>query len=331
MDQERQKQLEKTIQQEHGLIDAIFSEMEKVIVGQRYLLERILVGLLANGHVLIEGVPGLAKTLAVRTFASIIQANFQRIQFTPDMLPSDLTGSPIYVQQTASFIIKKGPVFTNLLLADEINRASAKVQSALLEVMEERQVTIGETSFSLEEPFMVLATQNPIEHDGTYALPESQLDRFMLKVKISYPKRIDEHKILREMAVTKKTFDVKKIIDPAHILKIRELINEIYIDEKVENYILNLIEATRSPEQFKITDLKEMVEFGASPRATINLALASKSYAFLQGRGYVTPSDIKTIAPDVLSHRIIHSYRAQAQGLTNEDIVQKILDYLPMP
>ncbi len=331
MSQQSLADLENIILKEHDIINAIFAEMEKVIVGQRYLIERILVGLIANGHILIEGVPGLAKTLAVRTFSSVIQANFNRIQFTPDMLPADLTGTPVYVQQTGTFTTRKGPIFTNILLADEINRAPAKVQSALLEVMEERQVTIAETSYALEEPFMVLATQNPIEHDGTYSLPESQLDRFMLKVNITYPERSQEHKILRDMAVTQKSCTVKKIIHPEHILKIRALVDDIHIDEKVENYILDVIEATRNPEKFKIADLKGLIEYGASPRATLNLALAAKAHAFLAGRAYVTPQDVKAVAKDVLNHRIIHSYRAEADGLKNEDLMQKILDYLAVP
>ncbi len=324
-------ELEETIREEHKIIGTIFEEIEKIIIGQRYLLERILIGLIANGHILIEGVPGLAKTLAVRTFSSIIQAKFQRIQFTPDMLPADLTGAPIYIAQTSTFTTRKGPIFTNFLLADEINRAPAKVQSALLEVMGERQVTIAETTYTIEEPFMVLATQNPIEHDGTYSLPESQLDRFMLKVRISYPKREEEHQILKNMATTNQSYHVKKIINPEHILKMRQLVDNIEVQEKIEDYILNIVEATRNPEKYHIAQLKGLIEFGASPRATLNLALASKAHAFLCGRSYVHPQDIKATAQDVLSHRIIRSFHADSERLTNEDLVQKILDYLPIP
>lgn len=325
------KDLEAVILREHDLINAIFAEMDKVIVGQRALVERILLGLISGGHVLIEGVPGLAKTLAVRTFSSVIQAQFQRVQFTPDMLPADLTGAPVYMAQTGTFVVRKGPIFTNILLADEINRAPAKVQSALLEVMEERQVTIAETTYPLDEPFMVLATQNPIEQDGTYALPESQLDRFMLKVNITYPQREEERRILREMAVTQKTTEVARIIHPDHIVKIRGMVDDIHLSGNMEDYLLNIVEATRNPEPFRIPDITGLVEYGASPRATLNLALAAKAQAFLAGRAYVTPADIQAVAGDVLNHRLIRSYRADAQGLTNAEIVQKILDYLDVP
>lgn len=323
--------LEETIQKEHHILHSIFTEMEKVVVGQQYLLERIVIGLIANGHVLIEGVPGLAKTLAARTFASLIQAKFQRIQFTPDMLPADLIGTPVYIAQTGTFTTKKGPVFTNFLLADEINRAPAKVQSALLEVMEEKQVTIGETTYKLDEPFMVLATQNPIEHDGTYSLPESQLDRFMLKVQITYPVRNDEHQILKNMATTSRSHAIQPIMTPAHVLNIRKLVDEIYLEEKIEHYLLDIIEATRQPEKFQMENLKGLIEYGASPRATLNLALAAKANAFLRGRSYVTPQDIQDMAKNVLSHRIIRTYRADAEGYKSEDLVQKILDYIPIP
>lgn len=326
MNPRQNAELEQVISEEQVLIRSILTEMEKVIIGQRHLLERIILALLSNGHVLIEGIPGLGKTLAVKTFSAIIQAKFQRVQFTPDMLPSDLTGSPVYIQQTGSFSVHKGPVFTNILLADEINRAPAKVQSALLEVMEERQVTIGQTSYSLEEPFMVLATQNPIEQDGTYDLPESQLDRFLLKVAISYPSRADEQKILRARPVSQKELPVERIVNPAHILKIRKLIDDIYIDGKLEGYILNIIEATRYPGKFNIPELEDVVEYGVSPRATQNLMLASKTQAFLNGRGYVTPQDVKGVGKDVLSHRIILNNRADSLGLSREDVIQKILD-----
>lgn len=327
----KQQELDNAIRQEQALIASILTEMEKVIIGQRHLLERIILALLSNGHVLIEGIPGLGKTLAVKTFSAIIQAKFQRVQFTPDMLPSDLTGSPVYIQQTGSFTVHKGPVFTNILLADEINRAPAKVQSALLEVMEERQVTIGQTTYALEEPFMVLATQNPIEQDGTYDLPESQLDRFLLKVDISYPSRMDELKILRARPVSQKELPVERIVNPAHILKIRKFIDDIYMDEKLEGYILNIIEATRYPGKFNIPDLEEIVEYGVSPRATQNLMLASKTQAFLNGRAYVTPQDIKGVGKDILSHRIILNNRADTLGIRREDAILKILDHLPLP
>lgn len=326
MNPRQNAELEQVISEEQALIRSILTEMEKVIIGQRHLLERIILALLSNGHVLIEGIPGLGKTLAVKTFSAIIQAKFQRVQFTPDMLPSDLTGSPVYIQQTGSFTVHKGPVFTNILLADEINRAPAKVQSALLEVMEERQVTIGQTSYALEEPFMVLATQNPIEQDGTYDLPESQLDRFLLKVAIGYPSRADEQKILRARPVSQKELPVERIVNPAHILKIRKLIDDIYIDGKMEGYILNIIEATRYPGKFNIPELEDVVEYGVSPRATQNLMLASKTQAFVNGRGYVTPQDVKGVAKDVLSHRIILNNRADSLGLNREDVIQKILD-----
>ncbi|MCA9394180.1 MAG: MoxR family ATPase [Candidatus Omnitrophica bacterium] len=331
MDVREQDQLTETILKEHSIIESIFSEMEKVIVGQKYLLERILIGLLANGHILIEGVPGLAKTLTVSTFSSIIHTKFQRIQFTPDMLPADLTGAPVYIQQTGTFETKKGPIFTNILLTDEINRASAKVQSALLEVMEERQVTIGETTYRLEDPFMVLATQNSIEQDGTHDLPESQLDRFMLKVNITYPNRAEELRIMRNHGMTQKNIAVKSIIDPQHILGLRKIIDGIIIEEKVENYILDIVEATRDPERFKLAELKEMIKFGGSPRATINLLLASKAHAFLKGRSYVTSEDVKAIGVDVLQHRIILSHQAETRGLDAIGCVRKILNHIPMP
>lgn len=324
-------ELTEVILKEHAIIEAIFTEMEKVIVGQKYLIERILIGLLANGHILIEGVPGLAKTLTVSTFSSIIHTQFQRIQFTPDMLPADLTGAPVYIQQTGQFETKKGPIFTNILLTDEINRASAKVQSALLEVMEERQVTIGETTYPLEDPFMVLATQNSIEQDGTHDLPESQLDRFMLKVNISYPNRQEEQTIMRNHGMTQKSISVNGVIDPEHILRLRKIVDQIHIEEKVENYILDIVEATRNPENFQLADLKEMIKFGASPRATIALLLASKAHAFLQGRSYVTSQDVKAIGTDVLQHRIIISHQAETQGMDAMACMQKILSHINMP
>ncbi|MDP8212604.1 MAG: MoxR family ATPase [Candidatus Zapsychrus exili] len=319
------------VKKESAFIEALFMEMQKVIVGQKYLLERLMVGLLANGHVLIEGVPGLAKTTAVKTLASAIQTGFQRIQFTPDMLPADLTGTLIYDQSSGKFNIKKGPIFSNMILADEINRAPAKVQSALLEAMQERQVTIGEETLKLEDPFLVMATQNPIEQEGTYPLPEAQVDRFMLKVRITYPTKEEELKILRRMSNTSNDLTVNQVINPEDILKARGVVNEVYMDEKIENYIVDLVEATRSPEKYKLEDLSGLIQNGASPRATINLALAAKAYAFIQGRGYVTPQDVKTIGLDVLRHRIIVSYEAEAEEKTSEDIIQRIFDEVQVP
>ena len=319
------------VKKEGAFVDALLREAEKVIVGQRYLLERLLVGLLANGHVLIEGVPGLAKTTAVKTISAIIQTKFQRLQFTPDMLPADLTGTLIYDQRSGNFNIKKGPIFANIILADEINRAPAKVQSALLEAMQERQVTIGEQTLYLDDPFLVLATQNPIEQEGTYPLPEAQVDRFMLKLKIGYPSKEEELQILRRMSYTQNKISVNKIISPEEILAARRVVDEIYMDEKIERYIVDLIEATRHPEDYKLNDLKGLIQYGASPRATIFLAIASKAYAFLKGRGYVIPQDIKTIGMDVLRHRVIVSYEADAEEKTSEDIVQRIFDQVEVP
>lgn len=331
MDEQGIKELDGLIEKESAFVRTFFEGIEKVIVGQRALLERFLIGLLANGHILIEGVPGLAKTLAVKSFSYMMHASFKRIQFTPDMLPADLTGGPIYDQSTGTFKMRKGPIFANIILADEINRAPAKVQSALLEVMQEKQVTVGEHTYDLEEPFMVLATQNPIEQDGTYLLPESQLDRFMLNVRVTYPTRQEEAKILKEMSFTDKKLHIEPIFDPAHILKVRRIVNRIYIDQKVEDYILDIVEATRDPLKFGLKDLVSLIQFGVSPRATIHLTTAAKAYAFIQGRGYVRPQDIKGIAMDVLRHRLIESHAAVTGRLTAEDIIQKILDELEMP
>ncbi len=323
--------LNEKIKQESSFVHALYSETEKVIVGQRYLLERLLVGLLANGHVLIEGVPGLAKTTAVKTLSSAIQTRFQRVQFTPDMLPADLTGTLIYDQKAGDFKIKKGPIFANLILADEINRAPAKVQSALLEAMQERQVTIGEETLKLDDPFLVLATQNPIEQEGTYPLPEAQVDRFMLKVKITYPTKEEELKILKRMSFTEQKLAPQKIISPKDILNARHLVDEIYMDEKIERYIVDLVEATRHPADYRLAELKGLIQYGASPRATIFLALAAKAYAFLQGRGYVTPQDVKSIGLDVLRHRVIVSYEAEAEEKNSEDIIKRIFDEIAVP
>lgn len=311
-------------------IEKIRAEIDKVIVGQSYLIDRLLVGLLANGHVLIEGVPGLAKSMSVRVLSRAINTDFQRIQFTPDLLPADLIGTLVYNPKTGEFTTKKGPVFTNIILADEINRAPAKVQSALLEAMQERQVTIGKETFPLQEPFMVLATQNPIEQEGTYPLPEAQVDRFMLKLAISYPNKKEEKQIMDRMAVTGYELQTQPVVEPAEILKAREVVDQIYIDEKVKAYILDLVFATRSPEHYGL-DLKDYIQYGASPRASIYLNVAAKAYAFTKGRGYVTPQDVKSIGMDVFRHRIIISYEAEAEDFTSEDIVQKVFDHIEVP
>jgi MoxR-like ATPase len=313
-----------------AFIKPLFQEISKVIIGQQYLIERLVIGLLANGHVLLEGVPGLAKTLSVKTLAACINAKFSRIQFTPDMLPADVIGTQVYNPHSGQFTTRKGPIFANLILADEINRAPAKVQSALLEAMQEKQVTIGENTFKLEEPFLVLATQNPIEQEGTYPLPEAQVDRFMMKLKITYPKKEEERQILDLMAVTSQPPSASPVIEPKQILEARQLINEIYIDEKVKDYIVDIVCATREPEKYKI-NLQGMIQLGASPRATIGLTLAAKAHAFIKGRGYVTPQDVKSIGMDVLRHRVTVTYEAEAEEKTSETIVQKIFDELPVP
>ncbi|MCJ7508940.1 MAG: MoxR family ATPase [candidate division Zixibacteria bacterium] len=310
-------------------VKELLAEIGKVIIGQKYLVERLLIGLLANGHILVEGVPGLAKTLSIKVLSDTIQTKFQRIQFTPDLLPADLIGTMVYNPQTCQFSPKKGPVFANLILADEINRAPAKVQSALLEAMQERQVTIGDTTFKLEEPFLVMATQNPIEQEGTYPLPEAQVDRFMLKLSVSYPNKDEELKII-DLNATGQLPQVQKVISPDDILKARKVINEIYVDEKIKDYILNIVFATRQPQEYKL-DLKDLIAYGASPRASIYLNLAAKAHAFLRGRGYVTPEDIKAIGLDVLRHRVILTYEAEAEEVTSEDVVKKIFDEIEVP
>ncbi len=306
-------------------------EIGRVIVGQKYLVDRLIIGLVANGHVLLDGVPGLAKTLSIRTLASALHAHFQRIQFTPDLLPADIIGTLIYNPREGEFSTKKGPIFANLILADEINRAPAKVQSALLESMQERQVTIGDTTYPLPDPFLVLATENPIDQEGTYPLPEAQVDRFMLKVKIGYPNRIEERKILDSMASTTPDIDVNTVVNLEKILDSRRVINDIYIDEKVRDYIVEIVFASRNPEDHNLKDLRDFIQYGASPRATINLTLAAKAWAFIQGRGYVTPQDVKTIGMDVLRHRIIVSYEAEAEDMTSEAIITKIFETVPVP
>ena len=311
-------------------VQQLLQEMGKVIVGQRLLIERLLIGLLANGHVLLEGVPGLAKTLSVKTLARTISMKFQRIQFTPDLLPADLIGTLIFNPRDGNFSVKKGPIFANIILADEINRAPAKVQSALLEAMQERQVTIGEETFRLDEPFLVLATQNPIEQEGTYPLPEAQVDRFMLKVIIGYPNRAEERQIMERMATTDPTVSVQPVISPQQLLEVRRTVSDIYLDEKIKDYILDLVFATRDPKAYQL-DLGPMIHYGASPRASIYLALAAKAYAFMQGRGYVVPQDVKTIGLDVLRHRIIPTYEAEAEGLASEDLLKRIFEHVPVP
>jgi MoxR-like ATPase len=318
------------VQRAAAFVRPLFTEINKVIIGQRYLVERLVIGLLANGHVLLEGVPGLAKTLSIKSLASALSVRFARLQFTPDMLPADVIGTQVYNPQSGEFSTRRGPIFANLILADEINRAPAKVQSALLEAMQERQVTIGEQSFRLEEPFLVLATQNPIEQEGTYPLPEAQVDRFMLKLKIGYPSRDEERQILDLMAHTVNVPEVSPVLDAATILEARRVINEIYIDDKVKDYIVDLVCATRNPEAYNI-DARAFIQLGASPRATIALTLAAKAHAFLQGRGYVTPQDVKSIGMDVLRHRVAITYEAEAEDKTSETVIQKIFDEMPVP
>lgn len=318
------------VQRVGAFLKPLFSEIGKVIIGQNYLVERLVVGLLANGHILLEGVPGLAKTLSVKTLAACINVKFSRIQFTPDMLPADVIGTQIYNPHSGQFTTRKGPIFANLILADEINRAPAKVQSALLEAMQEKQVTIGEHTYKLEEPFLVLATQNPIEQEGTYPLPEAQVDRFMLKLKIDYPSRDEERQILELMAKTTPPPVASTVVDPAQILEARNLINEIYIDDKVKDYIVDIVCATREPQKYKL-NMQGLIQLGASPRATIALTLAAKAYAFIKGRGYVTPQDVKSIGMDVLRHRVTVTYEAEAKEKTSETIIQKIFDELPVP
>jgi len=319
------------VKKESVFVQKLINEIETVIVGQKYLIERLLVGLLANGHILIEGVPGLAKTLSVRVLAEAIKTKFQRLQFTPDLLPADLIGTLIYNPKDGNFTTKKGPIFANIILADEINRAPAKVQSALLEAMQERQVTIGETTFKLDEPFLVLATQNPIEHEGTYPLPEAQVDRFMLKLKIEYPTKEEELKIMKRMATTNKKIDVAPVVGPEEIIRARRVVDEIYIDERIEKYIVDIVFATRDPKAYRMNELAPLIQYGASPRASIYLTVASKAYAFLQGRGYVVPQDVKTIGMDILRHRVIVSYEAEAEDKTSEDIVKTIFEEVRVP
>mgnify|MGYP001185322889 FL=1 len=324
-------EINERISKESVFIDKLRDEISTVVFGQSDLINRLLIGILANGHILIEGVPGLAKTLLVKTISQLIEAKFQRIQFTPDMLPADLIGTLIYNQKTGGFETRKGPIFSNIILADEINRSPAKVQSALLESMQERQVTIGEDTFNMDSPFLVLATQNPIEQEGTYPLPEAQVDRFMLKLKVSYPSIDEEKLILRRMAKTTIDDSLNPVINPKQILNAQKIINDIYVDEKVEEYILNLIFATREPESFGLNDIKGLIDYGASPRATINIVLASKARAFMEHRGYITPEDVRFVGMDVLRHRVILTYEAEAEELSSEDIIQRLFETIEVP
>lgn len=322
--------LNEKIRQESEFVESLQFELGKVIIGQEYMLERLLLGLLSNGHVLLEGVPGLAKTLAIKTLSEAVQADFSRIQFTPDLLPADLIGTMIYNQQEHKFTVKKGPVFANFVLADEINRAPGKVQSALLQAMQEREITIGSETFKLEDPFLVLATQNPLEQQGTYPLPEAQLDRFMLKVIISYPKKEHEQLIMR-MNINQTFKKVKPILTAATLLNARKTVREVYMDEKIERYILDIVFATRNPENYGLEKLKHLISYGGSPRASINLALASKAYAFIKRRGYVIPEDVRAICYDVMRHRVGVTYEAEAENITSEDIIKEILNRVEVP
>jgi MoxR-like ATPase len=318
------------IEKESLFIDKITAEVAQVIVGQKYMIERLLIGLLADGHILLEGVPGLAKTMAVKTLSAAIKTQFQRIQFTPDLLPADIVGTMIYDQKNATFTAKKGPIFANLILADEINRSPAKVQSALLEAMQERQVTIGDTTFLLPAPFLVLATQNPIEQEGTYPLPEAQVDRFMLKLSVGYPEREEELQIMRRMTATEIPV-AKPVVTPEEILRARKAVHEVYIDAKIENYIVDIVFATRKPKEYGLAELADLIAYGASPRASIYLSMAARAHAFLRRRGYVTPEDVRSIAMDVLRHRVIVTYEAEAEEVSAEDVVRKLINKIEVP
>ena len=319
------------IKQESAFVDLLSLEINKKIIGQKKMIERLMIGLLGKGHILLEGVPGLAKTLAINSLSSAVKGSFSRIQFTPDLLPADVVGTMIYNMKEGNFSIRQGPVFANFVLADEINRAPAKVQSALLEAMQEKQVTIGDKTFKLSDPFLVMATQNPVEQEGTYPLPEAQVDRFMMKLVVDYPKKEEERLILRQSARTNANIDIKPSIKPKDILKAQSTINDIYVDEKVEDYVLNLVFSTRSPSDYGLEDLSQLIEFGASPRATINLILASKARAFLEHRGYITPEDVRYVGKDILRHRIILTYEAEAEELSSEDVIQRLFDSIEIP
>jgi MoxR-like ATPase len=324
------KELNERIQQESAFVDLLTMEMDKVIVGQKYMVERLLIGLLSNGHILLEGVPGLAKTLAIKSLASTIQAKFSRIQFTPDLLPADVIGTMIYNQKREEFTVKQGPIFANFVLADEINRAPAKVQSALLEAMQEKQVTIGDQTFKLPNPFLVLATQNPIEQEGTYPLPEAQVDRFMLKIVVGYPSKEDERRVIRQNLASEYP-SVNAILKQEDILNARKIVKDVYMDEKIEKYIIDIVFATRYPSEYKLNKFAGLISFGGSPRASINLALASKAYAFIKRRGYVIPEDVRAVCTDVLRHRIGLTYEAEAENITTEMIVNEILNTVEVP
>jgi len=324
------EKIQATVDKESTFVEKLTGEIGSVIVGQKYLIERLLMSILANGHILIEGVPGLAKTLSVKTLADAIEADFQRIQFTPDLLPADLIGTMIYNPQKSEFTVKKGPIFSNIILADEINRAPAKVQSALLEAMQERQVTISDTTYKLDEPFLVLATQNPIEQEGTYPLPEAQIDRFMMMLKITYPTPAEEREIMdRNTEGVRK--EVNRVISPGDIVRAREVVRSIYVDDKVKEYIVNIVFASREPEKYGLAEMKELISFGASPRATIYLNLAAKAHAFIRGRGYITPEDVKAIGPDVLRHRIHLTYEAEAEEVSADNVVSRLFDTIEVP
>ena len=324
------RELNDLIASKSSFVNMITQGMDQVIVGQKHLVDSLMIGLLSNGHILLEGVPGLAKTLAIKTLASLIDAKYSRIQFTPDLLPADVMGTMIYSQAKEQFQIKKGPIFANFVLADEINRAPAKVQSALLEAMQERQVTIGEQTFKLDDPFLVMATQNPIEQEGTYPLPEAEVDRFMLKVIIGYPKKEEEKLIIRQN-ISGRKIDIKPVLQPSEIIEAREIVQKVYIDEKIERYIVDIVFATRFPQDYGLGELKEMISFGASPRASISLALAARAYAFLKQRGYVIPEDVRAVCHDVLRHRIGLSYEAEANNMTAEEIISEILNKVEVP
>ena len=324
------KELNDRIQKESGFVDILSLEMGKVIVGQKHLVENLMIGLLANGHILLEGVPGLAKTLAISTLAKAVNAKFSRIQFTPDLLPADVTGTLIYSQKKESFEVHKGPIFANFVLADEINRAPAKVQSALLEAMQERQVTLGDETYRLPEPFLVMATQNPIEQEGTYPLPEAQVDRFMLKVKVDYPAKEEEKLILR-MNSTGEFPQPAVVVSPEDIIRAREVVRDVYMDEKIERYIVDMVYATRTPAEYGLGELKGLISYGASPRASISLAAASRAYAFIKRRGYVIPEDVRAVCPEVLRHRIGLTYEAEAENVTTEQIVEKVINAVIVP
>ncbi|HVB03477.1 MAG TPA: AAA family ATPase [Chitinophagaceae bacterium] len=325
------RQLNERINQASAFVDLLNLEIGKAVVGQKYMVDRLVLGLLAQGHVLLEGVPGLAKTLSIKSLAMAIHARFSRIQFTPDLLPADVVGTMIYNQQKNEFVVRKGPIFANFILADEINRAPAKVQSALLEAMQERQVTIGDNTFKLEEPFLVLATQNPIEQEGTYPLPEAQVDRFMLKIAVTYPTRDEERSIIRQILNPDGSPTIHAVIDPRQILEARHMVREVYMDEKIEKYILDIVFASRQPGEFKLTKLKPLIAYGGSPRASINLALAAKTYAFMKRRGYVIPEDVRSICYDVMRHRIGLTYEAEAENITSENILSEILNVVEVP